>query len=267
MKSELKKYPRTPHIEGSGLSDGDEDLDIVPFHSLRGKHLVVEEKQDGANTGISFDEDGSLLLQCRGHYLIGGDWPEFDQFKTWANTFQNELFDILEDRYIMYGEWMAAFHSVYYDNLPHLFMEFDIFDKKEEVFLDTSRRHDITSKCKIVIEPVRVITTKKFDEIDELVGLIVVSPLITDNAVKDLYKLSLQAGLSEAEANLFIKLNANRTMEGLYIKWEEDGIVKGRYKYVRPDFVQTIIDYGSHWTDRKTIWNKLAEGRQLFEWR
>ena len=29
-------------------------------------------------------------------------------------------------------------------------------------------------------------------------------------------------------------------MEGLYLKWEEDGIVKGRFKYVRSGFVQSI---------------------------
>jgi hypothetical protein len=54
-------------------------------------------------------------------------------------------------------------------------------------------------------------------------------------------------------------------MEGLYIKWEEDGIVKERYKYVRSGFVQSIMDYGKHWTERKTIPNRLAPDRGLFE--
>ena len=68
----LKKYPRTPHLEGSRLQPGDEDLSQVPFSYIKGKHLVVEEKIDGANTAISFSEDGELLLQSRGHYLTGG---------------------------------------------------------------------------------------------------------------------------------------------------------------------------------------------------
>ena len=49
----LKKYPRTPHLEGSRLQPGDEDLSQVPFSYIKGKHLVVEEKIDGANTAVS----------------------------------------------------------------------------------------------------------------------------------------------------------------------------------------------------------------------
>ena len=33
---------------------------------------MVEEKIDGANSAVSFDGDGGLLLQSRGHYLTGG---------------------------------------------------------------------------------------------------------------------------------------------------------------------------------------------------
>ena len=44
----------------------------MPFASLAGRHLVVEEKLDGANAGICFDETGRLWLQSRGH------WTDFD---------------------------------------------------------------------------------------------------------------------------------------------------------------------------------------------
>ena len=35
-------------------------------------------------------------------------------------------------------------------------------------------------------------------------------------------------------------------MEGLYIKWEEDGCVRGRYKYVRDSFTQAVEQEGVH---------------------
>ena len=72
----IHKYPRTHRIEGSRLQPGDEDLDAVPFDTIAGRQLVVEEKMDGANCGISFNPSGELLLQSRGHYLTGGgrDW-------------------------------------------------------------------------------------------------------------------------------------------------------------------------------------------------
>lgn len=66
---EIHKYPRTPHIEGSRLQPGDEDLSQIPFSEIAGKYLVIEEKCDGANAAISFDENGEILLQSRGHYL------------------------------------------------------------------------------------------------------------------------------------------------------------------------------------------------------
>jgi len=39
-------------------------------------------------------------------------------------------------------------------------------------------------------------------------------------------------------------------MEGLYIKHEDEGQVLNRYKYVRLDFVNSIINSGTHVKDR-----------------
>ena len=58
MMLDMRKYPRTPHLQGSRLQPGDEDLDQVPFAELRGRFVVVEEKLDGANCGIRFDGAG-----------------------------------------------------------------------------------------------------------------------------------------------------------------------------------------------------------------
>lgn len=50
--SAILKYPRTPHVEGSRLQPGDRDLSATPFTALCGRHLVVEEKIDGANAAV-----------------------------------------------------------------------------------------------------------------------------------------------------------------------------------------------------------------------
>ena len=137
-KNELKKYPRTRHLAGSRLQPGDEDLSQIPFSQIAGKHLVVEEKCDGANSAISFDENGQLLLQSRGHYLTGGYRERhYDLMKQWASVHQDIFYEVLGTRYIMYGEWMYAKHTVFYDALPHYFLEFDIWDRETEGFLDT----------------------------------------------------------------------------------------------------------------------------------
>ena len=69
---QMYKYPRTRHLEGSREQAGDEDLTCVKFEELRGKYLVLEEKVDGANCGISFGPEGKMYLQSRGHFLNGG---------------------------------------------------------------------------------------------------------------------------------------------------------------------------------------------------
>ena len=146
----LKKYPRTPHLEGSRLQPGDEDLSQVPFSAIAGRHLVVEEKIDGANSGISFDENGNLLLQSRGHYLTGGYRERhYNLMKQWATIQKDALYAVLGSRFIMYGEWMYAKHTVWYDNLPHYFMEFDIYDRERGIYLDTPSRRELTRELRL----------------------------------------------------------------------------------------------------------------------
>ena len=259
------KYPRTAHLEGSGFQKGDEDSDIVPFIDLQGKFLVIEEKVDGGNCGVSFNDDCELMLQCRGHYLLGnGDWPQFDQFKVWGNTWKDYLFDVLDTRYIMYGEWLSDLHSVYYDLLPHFFMEFDIYDKQTDTFLSTEKRNEMIERFPMDVESVRVLEAKVFEDPREMLGLIGRSAFISDSAYEDLENIALGKGLPRADIDILLALNKSKMMEGLYVKWEENGIVKGRYKYVRPDFVQTILSYGKHWLDRPSLPNKMKDGCDMF---
>ena len=190
----LKKYPRTPHLEGSRLQPGDEDLSQVPFSYIKGKHLVVEEKIDGANTAISFSEDGELLLQSRGHYLTGGYRERhYNLMKQWANIHQDAFFEVLGTRYIMYGEWMYAKHTVYYDKLPHYFLEFDIFDRDEQIFLSTERRHEMLKDLPVVSVP--VLKTGTFLNKEDLISLLGKSNYISENKTQTLRATSERLGL------------------------------------------------------------------------
>ena len=96
----ILKYPRTPHLLGSRQQRGDEDLAIVSPAELNECFLVVEEKLDGANSAISFDDDGELILQSRGHVLSGGPRErQFDLFKRWANAHRGTLSRVLGNKY------------------------------------------------------------------------------------------------------------------------------------------------------------------------
>ena len=152
---EIRKYPRTPHLEGSRLQPGDEDLDHVPFDEIRGRWIVVEEKLDGANAGLRFDESGRLFLQSRGHFLTGGVREKhFDLFKQWATAHSWCLWERLGQRYALFGEWLFAKHTVFYDALPHYFLEFDVVDLDSGDFLSTPRRRQLLQGVPIVSVPV-----------------------------------------------------------------------------------------------------------------
>lgn len=251
------KYPRTQHVQGSRLQHGDHDLEAVPWAQISGKHLVVEEKMDGANCGISFSETGELLLQSRGHYLRGG--PREKQFallKQWSSIRQEEFFSALGSRYVMYGEWLYAKHTVFYDALPHYFMEFDVLDTQTSEFLDTPRRQELLQLCGI--EPVKVLWAGKFTNFKALQSMIVRSHFITKDRFENLTDAALNAGVLPVDAVKHTDMDEK--MEGLYIKWEEGGVVKGRHKLVRESFTNSIMDQETHWHDRPIIQNKLLPG-------
>jgi hypothetical protein len=258
---EIRKYPRTQHIEGSRLQPGDEDLDSVPFADLRGRYLVVEEKLDGANASVRFDETGRLFLQSRGHFLAGGAREKhFDLFKQWAGAHAHLLSERLGDRYAVLGEWLHAKHTIFYDRLPHYFLEFDVLDLQEDVFLSTDARRALLAGLPIVSVP--VLWRGEAATLDDLVSLIGPSLYKGPAWRERLVEAALGRGVDPDKAVL--ETDPSDLMEGLYIKVEENGQVIERYKHVRADFLTAVVDSGTHWLRRPIVPNGLAEGVDLF---
>lgn len=259
------KYPRTPHLEGSRLQPGDEDLSQIPFRQIAGRHLVVEEKCDGANSAISFGPGGELLLQSRGHYLTGGYRERhYNLMKQWANVHKDAFYEVLGQRYILYGEWMYAKHTVFYDRLPHYFLEFDVLDRETGIFLDTHRRQALLKDLPVVSVP--VLAEGSFTDREQLLRLLGHSRYISDHHMETLRRASEELGL-DPERQLR-ETDQSPTMEGLYLKVEEGGQVVQRLKFVRPTFYQTVQSVDSHWLDRPIIPNELAVPMEaLFETR
>ena len=182
IENVIIKYPRTPHIQGSRMQAGDEDLRQRPFSEIAGRYLVLEEKIDGANSAVSFTDDGELRLQSRGHFLTGGYRERhYDLMKQWGAVHKERLYEVLGHRYIMYGEWMYAKHSIYYDQLPHYFMEFDVLDRETGKFLDTPSRHHLLADLPICSVP--VLDTGVYHSVDEILRFLGNSKYISDNHI------------------------------------------------------------------------------------
>jgi ATP-dependent RNA circularization protein (DNA/RNA ligase family) len=178
--------------------------------------LIVEEKIDGANLGISFDRQGSLILQNRGSILTlpySGQWIKLE---GWLPPRLNTLFDHLCDRYILFGEWCFAKHSVGYNRLPDYYIGFDLFDKASRQFLSFDLRNQMFEKMNISSVPFIKKGVFSLPQLEELMG---------------------KSCFSDDPA------------EGIYLRHDGDNWLKQRAKLVKAQFIQTIDD---HWS-RKTI--------------
>lgn len=252
----IVKYPRTPHIQGSRLQPGDEDLRQRPFSDIAGKHVVLEEKIDGANTAISFTDEGELRLQSRGHFLTGGYRERhYNLLKQWGAVHKDCLYKVLGCRYIMYGEWMYAKHTVYYDLLPHYFMEFDVLDRDTGRFLDTPSRHQLLSGLPICFVP--VLATGKFNSTEDILKFLGDSNYVSNQHIEHLREDAERLGLDADR--VCRETDLSKTMEGIYIKVEENGEVVDRMKYVRASFLQTVEESQSHWLDRPIVPNRITK--------
>ena len=261
MVMTIRKYPRTPHLQGSRLQSGDEDLESIPFSHLEGRYLVVEEKLDGANAGISFDEEGRLQLQSRGHYLTGGPREKhFAPFKQWAGAHASALYDLLGRRYVLYGEWLYAKHTAFYDELPHYFLEFDVLDLEVEEFLSTERRRALLAGGPVLSVPVlQEGVVAKPQKLPALVRASLYKSAAWETSLEEACReRSLESDRVKRETD------PSPLAEGLYIKLEEHGRVVERLKWVRASFLSRILDSESHWLSRPIIPNRLREGASMF---
>lgn len=236
------KYPRTPHLFGSKGTDDDKHLgDTESNRFIADDSLIVEEKIDGTNVGIHFSEAGELVLQCRGHLITQGMHPQYDLFKQWAAVKRDVLERVLENRVILFGEWVYARHSVSYRKLSHFFFEFDIYDKQQKAFVDLDRRLSLLEGSGIETVPVLHTGPLSRGRLQELLG-----PSQFDSR--------FEHPTTKRSDNL---------MEGLYLRTEAGGTVTGRAKFVRSEFVEKIKQ-STHWQHQPMVPNQLAEGVDIW---
>lgn len=231
-------YPRTPHLFGSCGTDDDKWLsESETLRLLAEESLIVEEKVDGTNVGIQFLANGEMILQSGRRLLVDGLHQQYDVFKHWVQVHRQDFDDHLQDRYILFGEWLFARHSIHYRQLSHYFLEFDIYDKFVGSFLDLRQRRQLILKLRVQTVPV-----------------LHTGPI-------DLQALRKMIGLSEFDAR-FEDSDSGQSdalMEGLYLRTESDGRVGGRGKFVRPEFIRSSRQC-KDWMRQPIVPNLLKEG-------
>lgn len=219
------RFPHTPHLAWLGQDTPRDDKVLSPSEAeaFLAHTVVLEEKVDGANLGFSVDGTGAIRAQNRGQYLPRPFTGQFARLNGWLSSHEEALFDALGESLMLFGEWMAAVHSLEYPGLPDYFLVFDVYDKTARRFWSTTRRNTLALRldlCRI-----------------HQIGM-------------GRYQLNaLQRALTTTPSTYGV-----RGCEGVYLRHEDEDWLIARAKLVHPDFVQNI---GEHWSSRSLRWNAL----------
>ncbi len=154
---------------------------------------------------------------------------------------RSQLEKRLEDRYILFGEWLYARHSVHYRRLPHYFFEFDIYDKRRARFLTLSDRLLLLEGLGVPTVPVLHQGTLRRSDVEKLIGPSAFDACFDNPTTR----------------------RADHLMEGLYLRTESNGCVSGRAKFVRPEFVERFAKV-EHWQHRRDRTQRVGGGRDLW---
>jgi ATP-dependent RNA circularization protein (DNA/RNA ligase family) len=198
------------------LSESEAD----PYYHLP---IVIEEKVDGANVGISFDINETLCVQNRGNFITPGSHPQFDPLWEWVYSRVHLFQPLLNNQYILFGEWCYFKHSIFYSSLPDWFIGIDIFDIQGNNFLNTENRNILFAKLDVI--PVPKIAHDHF------------------------LKSQLMNMLSNEQSKL-----GGDNLEGLYIRLEDQYGLLNRAKIVQAGFVQNI---DLHWSKKASQKNEI----------
>jgi len=209
------RFPRTPHLAwlGPGQPRDDKVMSQAEVADLLAGPVIVEEKLDGANLGLSLDERGEVRAQNRGAYLDPASLhPQFRPLRQWLAEHRLRLLDTLTPDLIVFGEWCYAMHSVPYTQLPDWFVGFDVYDRSADRFWSVDRRNVLMAAIGATVVPRRA--EGRFD----CAGLVAL------------------LGLSQF---------SDGPSEGIYVRRDDDGWLAQRAKLVRAEFTQAI---GEHWS-------------------
>ena len=207
--NDVLKFPRTSHLLDLGAASRDDKvLESSAIKTLvgSGREVCVEEKLDGANMGVSITEEGTFRVQNRSHVIDAKYHEQFKPLDKWLAQRGDDLWSVLEPgRHVLYGEWLHATHAVKYDRLPDLFMAFDLFDRREDCFVDRA-----TLEARLAGTQIHVV------------------PLIHRGRLESMEQVR-QLAYGPSAYNEGVR-------EGIYLRYSEEGKVTIRCKVVRGDF-------------------------------
>ena len=210
----------------------------VPEVPVRGKHclskdevkrllgatVVIEEKLDGANSGVIRHKSG-FSLQKKGSLVGQSEHLQFQYFHNWANRLKYDNIMAVPPGYIVYGELMYIVHTIYYNRLPDYFIVFDVWNGRQ--YMDRESKEEFCKEFGFQIIP--LIVQGHFE-------------------VKELYSLIPKVS------------SFGNVAEGIVVKrYREFSTRRNDYmrgKVVKKEFLK-FVEENEHWTREKMKVNSL----------
>ena len=137
-----------------------DDRVIKDLSLLTGSRVVITEKMDGENTTIYRDN-----IHAR-----GGGYSSHPS-RSWMRGFHAQIKFLIPDGWRVCGENLYAKHSIHYQNLPHYFLAFSVWDQ-DNICLSWEETTEFLAQIGILPVPVLAIgsyqeSLEKVTEIDE----------------------------------------------------------------------------------------------------
>ena len=193
---------------------------------LLGAKVIIEEKMDGANTGIIRHKHG-FHLQKRGSLVGQSEHEQFGRFWNWACVQNYDKIMSIPVGHLIYGEWMFAQHHIYYNRLPDYFLIIDILKKGK--FLNRQKKTDFCTEYGFYQVP---FIYEGYINLNELLNFMPTVSAYGDRA------------------------------EGMVVKrYRKKEYMRG--KIVWPEFIKELDD-SEHWTRKKLKINKLVSTGSYF---
>jgi hypothetical protein len=162
---------------------------------------LVEEKVDGVNVGLRFDNPSEMTLIRKDRVVNWNEIPESAPLAAWCFDKTGLLYDVLRDRWTIFGEWVPDAQCSNGD--PPWFL-FDIFDRHASRFL-----------CRASVESFAA-----------QLGL-PTTPIVFRGRVGTIQRVRGLLGPSKVRPG---------PMEGLVLRLEDGPFLFGRFKFVRPGY-------------------------------
>lgn len=258
LKDIFPSYPKTGYLcfsQKESISTSNDDIFFnwkEVFKDINGEiiSLLVQEKMDGANAGMMFDQekigskDGIIYVRNRDHilrknYITNKESAAKMQFLPFFNEAHSKqkMLAKLNKQFgqvvAVYGEWLYAVHSTIYDNLPGQFMAFDIWLTKDKKFIDP-----IVAKTALIDMEFEIPHTL-FEE--------KLSPIQLESIIKEINSSVENLGWKSFYGN-------TDKSEGIYVKIgnQSSNTLLSRFKIVRNDYKSNF-----YWNEKVVTKQKL----------